>query len=79
MSSLKNLTYKGTLRQVFICVRPRTPKPPFTHCIHVYSIFIHTGKGGGVELTREKGRRATVLKLGRKYQHDRLYLKFNKL
>jgi hypothetical protein len=25
---LKNSTYKGTLRQVFICLRPRTPYPP---------------------------------------------------
>jgi hypothetical protein len=38
----------------------------------VYSILIHTGKGGGGELTRVK---ITALrKAGRKYQHDRLYL-----
>jgi hypothetical protein len=36
------------LRQVFICLRPRTPPPPtHTHCIRVYSILLHTGKGGG--------------------------------
>jgi hypothetical protein len=33
------LTCKGTLQQVFICLR--TP-PPLTHCIRVYSILIHT-------------------------------------
>ncbi len=35
---------------------PYTPPPFLTHCIRVYSILIHTGKGGrgsGVELTRE--------------------------
>ena len=36
------LTCKGTWRQVFICLRIRTPYPPFTHCICVYNILIHT-------------------------------------
>ncbi len=50
---LTSLTCKGTLRQVFICLRPRTPyPPPLTHCIHVYSILIHTGRGGGGELKK---------------------------
>jgi hypothetical protein len=44
---------------------------PLTHCIRVYSIIIHTGKGGrGEELTREKVRGAIFYKAGRKYQHD---------
>ncbi len=48
---LKKLTNKGILRQMFICLRPRTPFPhPITHCIQAYSILIHTGKGGGEEL-----------------------------
>jgi hypothetical protein len=39
---LKKLTYKGTLRQVFICLRPRTPYPPSpTHFKRVYGILIH--------------------------------------
>jgi hypothetical protein len=33
-SHLKKLTCKGTLRQVFICLWPRTPYPfPIAHCI----------------------------------------------
>ncbi len=49
--------------------------PSLTHCIRVFSILIHTGKGeGGEELTREKVRRAIVHEAGRKYQHDSLYL-----
>jgi hypothetical protein len=44
---LKKLTCKGALRQVFICLRLRTPypSPPTTHCICVYSILMHTRKG----------------------------------
>jgi hypothetical protein len=44
---LKKLTCKGTLRQVFICLRPRTPYPTPLHTVYVYmySILIHTGKG----------------------------------
>ncbi len=50
---------------------PRTPYPPtLSHCIRVYRILIHTGKGGrgggGGELTGEKVRGATVLKAGSK-------------
>ncbi len=41
--------------------------PPPTHCIRVYSILIHTGKGGrGEEVTREKVRGAIVYKAGSK-------------
>jgi hypothetical protein len=46
---LKKLACKRTLRQVFICLRPRTPypRPLLTHCtLYGYSILIHTGKGG---------------------------------
>jgi hypothetical protein len=57
MSSPKKLACKVTLRQVFICLMPRTLPPPLTHCIRVYSIFIHKGKVGGGELNqREEGR-----------------------
>jgi hypothetical protein len=47
---LKILTCKGTLRQVFICLRPRTPYTPLSHCILVYSIYLFTQgrrEGGG--------------------------------
>jgi hypothetical protein len=52
---LKKLTCKGTLRQVFICLRPKTPYPsPLTH----YSVLIHTGKGGeGGEFDQREGNR----------------------
>ncbi len=55
---------------MLICLRPRTPNPPFhTVCIRVYSIHIHTGKGGGggrESSTRKKVRGATVHKAGSK-------------
>jgi hypothetical protein len=73
---LKKLTCKGTLLQVFICLRLRTPyalPPPYTQCIRVYSVPFHTGKGrGGAEPERRlEGQQFT--KLRRKYQHDLLY------
>ncbi len=45
MSSSKKLTCKETLWQEFICLRPRTPFSPPPR-IPVFSILIHTGKGG---------------------------------
>jgi hypothetical protein len=49
MSSSKKIICKGTLRQMIICLRPRTPyHPPHTlYSIHVYSILIYTIKEGG--------------------------------
>jgi hypothetical protein len=58
---LKKLASKGTLPQVFICLRPRNPYPLTTYT--VYSIFIHTGKVGG---RVEKVKGATVQKAGSK-------------
>jgi hypothetical protein len=66
MSSSKKMTCKGTLRQVYLSEAKNPIPPALTHCIRVivYSILIHTGKGGRQgELTREK---ATVHKMGRK-------------
>jgi hypothetical protein len=57
---------KGTLQQVFICLRPRT---------RVYSILIHTGRRerGRVEPERRlEGQHFT--KLGRKYKPYWMYL-----
>jgi hypothetical protein len=56
---LKKLTCTETLQQVFIFLRPREPHtpPPLTHCMRVYSILIHTRKGGGGELYQREGER----------------------
>jgi hypothetical protein len=48
--SLNSGTVKGLSDRCFICLRPPPllwPHTPLTHCIHVYSILTHTGKGGG--------------------------------
>jgi hypothetical protein len=73
--NLKKSPCKGTSRHVFICLRHRTQHPsPLTHCTGVYSILLHTGKeGGGVEPER-RGEGQQYTKLGRKYQHESLYL-----
>ncbi len=62
----------GTLLQVFLCLRPRTPYPlP----LHTVDVSFAQGRGEGRELNqREKVRGAKVHKLGRKYQHDGLHL-----
>jgi hypothetical protein len=47
------------------------PTPPYTlYCICVYSILIHTGKGGGVVDSKRRLEGQEFTKLGRKYQHD---------
>jgi hypothetical protein len=57
---LKKYSFKGTLRQVFICLRPRIPYPPpptLTHCIHgytVYSTYSHREGGEGGELNQRE-------------------------
>ncbi len=61
--SNKKFTYKGILRQVFICLRPRIPfpLPQITHCIREYcTVYLFTqGRGEGESWTREKVRGAT--------------------
>jgi hypothetical protein len=42
---LKKLTWKGTLRQVFICLKPRTPYPPPPP--HACIPILTQGRGGG--------------------------------
>ncbi len=55
---LKNLTSKWTLRQVFICLKPRTPRttyPPPLHTVYVYAVYLFTqrrGEGGRDEPER---------------------------
>jgi hypothetical protein len=54
----KKLTCKVTLRQVFICLRPRTPyHHSITHCIRVYLYLFTRGKGEGRELNQREGER----------------------
>ncbi len=60
---LKKVTCTGTLRQVFICLRPRTPYPP-PPTYSIYTVYLFTGKEGRVEPGRRlKGQQFT--KLGR--------------
>jgi hypothetical protein len=83
MSSSKKLTCKkGTLGQVFICLRTRIPYLPSPlNTVFVYTVYFTQGGGGGKrgelnqregggeggELkTREKGRGAIVHKAGSK-------------
>jgi hypothetical protein len=63
------LNWEGTLRQVFICLRPRTPpNPPYTLYTCVQYTYLQR-EGGRVEPGRRlDGHQFT--KLGRKYQHD---------
>ena len=69
---LKKLTCKGTVRQVFICLRPRTPYPPPFHTVYLLTKG-RGGEGGRVEPERRlEGHQFTTL--DRKYQHDWLYL-----
>jgi hypothetical protein len=77
----KSLPVKGALRQVFVCLRPRTPSPPpplTNYTVYVYTVClfsVHTGWGVGGRVEPEGrlvGQQFT--KLGRKYQHDWLYL-----
>ncbi len=69
---LKKLTCKGTLRQVFICLRPRTRYPPRLHTIYVYTVHLFTQEraGWGGELNQREGSRGNkVTMVGRIYQH----------
>jgi hypothetical protein len=53
---LKKLTRKGTLRQVIICLRPRTHTLPPLHTVYVYTVYLFT-QGGEGELNQREGDR----------------------
>jgi hypothetical protein len=76
---IKKLTCKWTLRQCSSVggPEPYPPPPPHTHCIRVYCIFYLFTQGSGGRGRVEPERRLDgqqFTKLGRKYQHDWLYL-----
>jgi hypothetical protein len=69
MTSCKKLTFKWTLRQVFICLRPRNPyhPPPPLHTVYVCAVYLPTqGRGEGGELNQREVKGATVHKAGSK-------------
>jgi serine/threonine protein kinase len=75
---LKKFTCKGLCGRCLSVWGPEPHIPPL-HTVHVYTVYnilIHTGKrGGGGRVQRERrleGQQFT--KLGRKYQHEWLYL-----
>jgi hypothetical protein len=55
-NALKKFTCKGSLRQVFICLTPRTPypPPPYTRYTCIQYAYSHR-EGGGGELTQREG------------------------
>ncbi len=78
-SHLKKFTSKGILLQVFICLRPGTSiPPPLPLCIRVYSTvqyaYSHREGGGGVVEPKSRLEGQLFTKLGRKCQHDWMYL-----
>jgi hypothetical protein len=62
---LKKFTCNGTLRQVFICLIPRTPyPPPYTLYTCIQYTYSRREEGEGGDLNRKKGKGATVHKAG---------------
>jgi hypothetical protein len=48
-------SYKMTVKGLCVrCLSARGPEPPYI-LIRVYSILVHTGKGGGGELNHKEG------------------------
>jgi hypothetical protein len=72
-SSSKKLTCKETLRQVFICLKSRTPYPsPYTLYTCIQYSYSHREGGRRVEPER-KGKGQQLTTLGWKYPHDWMY------
>jgi hypothetical protein len=61
MWSSKKMTYKGTLRQVFFCMKPRTPNPLPLHTVYVYTVYLFTQrKLEGGELNQREEERDNI-------------------
>jgi hypothetical protein len=63
---LKKLICKGTLRQVFNCLRPRTPYPPLHTLKYTCIQYSYSRRERGDIITREKIKGATVHEGGSK-------------
>ncbi len=75
MSSSKKLTCKETLRQVFICLRPRTPTPLlYTLYMCIQDLFTQGRRERGKVKPERRGEGKQFTKLGWKYQYDWMYL-----
>jgi hypothetical protein len=70
MSSSNQVTWKGTSRQLFICLSPPTL---FTFIYPYLYIFIEGREGGGSVEPERRGEAQEITRLGRKYQHDLMY------
>ncbi len=71
---LKNLPVKGLCGKCLSVWGPEPHCPPPLHIIYVYAAYLLTQeRGGGVE-TERSGEGQPFTKLGRKYQHEWLYL-----
>ncbi len=66
LSSKKNNLYWDFAAGDYLSEAQNPIPPPLTHGIRVYSILIHTGKGGGRVETREKVIGIIVHKAGSK-------------
>jgi hypothetical protein len=52
---LQKFTCRGLCGRCLSEAQNPKPPPPLTHCIRVYCILIHTGKGGGGEMNQRLG------------------------
>jgi hypothetical protein len=65
----KKFACKGTLRQAFVCLRPRTQTPPPT-VLYLFTQGRREGERGGRLEPERRGEGQQFTKLGRKYRHD---------
>jgi hypothetical protein len=75
MSSSKKLTCKGTCGRCLSVLGPEPHTPPPLTVWYVYTVYLFTQRRGGRGVEPERrleGQHFT--KLGKKYQHDWLYL-----